>query len=114
MLAEGKSYLLQTTSKGKWSSFKTHIPAGITTLQWYLFSEEYYSNDGVSTQLKLKSVRVTGRPATINCPECEPGYYSDSEGRESCLKCPENTYSGKGAVKCESCAEGEYSRKHIF
>ncbi|KAM7540976.1 hypothetical protein Aperf_G00000026066 [Anoplocephala perfoliata] len=109
VLNGGKSYILPPSSKDKWATFTASVPAGASTIQWYLFSENYYDVNSVGTQFKLRSVRVTGRPATIDCLECEPGYYSDKAGLNRCKKCPVNTYSTEGASSCIPCETEEFA-----
>ncbi|KAM7541056.1 hypothetical protein Aperf_G00000026042 [Anoplocephala perfoliata] len=109
VLSGGKSHILPPSSKDKWATFTTSVPAGASTIQWYLFSENYYDVNSVGTQFKLRSVRVTGRPATVNCPECEPGYYSDKAGLSRCKKCPVNTYSARGSSSCIPCKTEEFA-----
>ncbi|VDM33476.1 unnamed protein product [Hydatigera taeniaeformis] len=109
VLDGGKSHILPPSPKSNWASFSAPVPIGSSTLQWYLYSENYYEKSSVVTQFKLKSVQITGRPATITCLECEPGYYADKPGSDKCYKCPENTFSKRRASSCSFCANGMYS-----
>ncbi|KAL5967606.1 Endosome/lysosome-associated apoptosi and autophagy regulator family member 2 [Taenia solium] len=109
VLDGGRSHILPPSSKSNWASFSTSVPTGSSTLQWYLYSENYYDKSSAVTQFKLKSVKITGRPAAIACIECEPGYYADKSGSDKCHKCPENMISERRASSCSPCADGMFS-----
>ncbi|KAL5103468.1 Endosome/lysosome-associated apoptosi and autophagy regulator family member 2 [Taenia crassiceps] len=109
VLEGGRSHILPSSSISNWAFFSASVPAGSSTLQWYLYSENYYDKSSVVTQLKLKSVQITGRPTTIACLECEPGYYADKPGSAKCHKCPENMVSEQRASSCSPCADGMFS-----
>ncbi|EUB57196.1 hypothetical protein EGR_07945 [Echinococcus granulosus] len=109
VLDGGRSHLLLPNYKNSWVSFSTSVPAGSSTLQWYLYSDNYYNRGSEATQFKLKSVKITGRPATISCIECEPGYYTNKSGSDMCHKCPQNTISTQKASSCSPCPDGTFS-----
>uniref|UniRef100_A0A5K3EM10 MRH domain-containing protein n=1 Tax=Mesocestoides corti TaxID=53468 RepID=A0A5K3EM10_MESCO len=109
VLDGGKSYILPPSSRRKWKSHTAHVPAGISTLQWYLFPENVYDSWTVTTEFKLKSVKVTGRVSTIHCSECKPGFYTNHTKSSDCEICPQNTFSGRRASSCTDCPSDEYS-----
>ncbi|VDL61745.1 unnamed protein product [Hymenolepis diminuta] len=109
VLDGGKSHILQPSPKDKWSTFTLSVPAGASTIQWYLFSERFFDTSSPGVQFKIRSIEVTGRAATVSCRECEPGYYSDKIGASYCKICPVNTYSEKRANSCTPCNNNEYA-----
>ncbi|VDO12196.1 unnamed protein product [Rodentolepis nana] len=109
VLDGGTSHILSPSPKDEWSKFTLDVPAGTSTLQWYLFSENYFDMNSVGIQFKIRSIRVTGRAATLNCLECGPGFYSEGSGADECKKCPINTFSGSRAKSCTSCKHDEYA-----
>nr|CDS31208.2 expressed protein [Hymenolepis microstoma] len=109
VLVGGNSHILSPTPKDQWNTFTLSVPSGTSTIQWYLFSENYFDMNSPGIQFKLRSVEITGRAATMNCLDCEPGYYSDESGASECKKCPFNTYSLKRAVNCTRCKDNEYA-----
>lgn len=114
VLDGGMSHILPPSSKSDWASFSASVPIGSSTLQWYLYSENYYEKNSEVTQFKLKSVEITGRPATLACAECKPGYYAEKPGSDKCHKCPENTISERKASSCSPCANGMFSCKFVW
>lgn len=102
--------MLPKTSKNKWKTFTLSVPEGTSTLQWYLFSDDLFGlSKGIST-FKIRSIEISGRRSDIQCPECEPGYFSDEVGASQCKPCSANFVSTRGATKCQHCLDSQYAR----
>lgn len=86
----------------KWNKYHVELDKGINVITWKSTGLLLGSKTRLRPGL-IKEIEITGVAFTTTCHQCNPGYFTSSQGSDWCEPCPSGTFSKAGAIECSPC-----------